>query len=93
MTFQQKIEAHVGGLIKINKENKWVERPKALQHRLHGKIGIVQSVNAVLHRAAADEQGGVEASVNMVLFIDESIHVVFLLEEEVEFLEGPHDIS
>jgi len=77
MTFYQKLQAHEGGLVRLDIPEKRTER------FLSGKTGVVCSVDV----RSSGTVAGTEAA-KVTLLIDGKIHAVFLYEEETQFLEG-----
>jgi len=77
VTFLEKLQAHVGGLVRINtlsKRKLWSAVGDKID--LNGKVGIVYSSNLA-------EQGVI------TFFIDGSVRTVHIYASEIEFLEGP----
>jgi len=75
MTFLQKLQAHVGSLIKVNLTDFLLEDP------LGGKIGMV--CGATIGSAWSTSKN---PCIKVSLFINGKFCEVFLYEEEVQFL-------
>jgi len=75
MTFFEKIQAHEGGLIRLD-----ISEGRAKSF-LSEKTGMVYSVSTFSPPISGPRDG-----VIVDLFIDGKIHTVFLYEEEIQFL-------
>jgi len=83
MTFFEKLQAHEGGLVRLNPVmSRFTLKSSEL---LSGKIGMIcDAANSRL----LDGWIGEEGPVWMILLINGSTREALLYEDEVEFLEG-----